>query len=306
MLDYSYLWRVSDEGIGQYGFSRLPMTCRAFKFAKHWLPPAIFLQTVFLLSWCVRLGWGAVSASLVLSFSCLRFCLPACPSWLGCCVRRPRSFVSGLVSICFVCVSGLVFLLFPVLSPSLSLSILSPSLSGMLCPPCPTSGLGSLSPVLYSKGRVARRGGGSIAVEAANMADWAKHGFKTTHGRKMTKRILPKGQAPNAEDSSLGSPARICRAITRGGWQGSPVSVAWMLWLRYQFGSGGGFESHRTSASINSLQPGKLQVMLWNHLKDMWSIKFLSETWVEVGLSKCFRHADILTYRNYKCARVSG
>ena len=77
----------------------------------------------------------------------------------------------------------------------------------------------------------------SIALEAANPADWAKHGFKTTHGRKMAKRILPKGQVPNAEDSSLGSPARICRAITSGGWQGSPVSVAWMLWLRCQFGS---------------------------------------------------------------------
>ena len=36
------------------------------------------------------------------------------------------------------------------------------------------------------------------ALEAANPADWAKHGFKTTHGRKMTKRILPKGQVPNA------------------------------------------------------------------------------------------------------------
>lgn len=36
------------------------------------------------------------------------------------------------------------------------------------------------------------------ALEAANPADWAKHGFKTTHGRKMPKRILPKGQVPNA------------------------------------------------------------------------------------------------------------
>ena len=46
-----------------------------------------------------HLGWDAVSASLVVSFSCL-------PSWLGCCVR----------------LAGLVFLL-------------SPILAGMLCPP---------------------------------------------------------------------------------------------------------------------------------------------------------------------------
>ena len=56
---------------------------------------------------CVRLGWGAVSASLGLSPACL-------PSGLGCCVR----------------LAGLVFLLSSVLSPSLS-----PIWSGMLCPP---------------------------------------------------------------------------------------------------------------------------------------------------------------------------
>ena len=54
-----------------------------------------------------HLVWDAVSASLVLSFSCLRSCQP---SWLGCCVR-----LAGLS---------------PVLSPSLS-----PIWSGMLCPP---------------------------------------------------------------------------------------------------------------------------------------------------------------------------
>ena len=67
----------------------------------------VFPQTVY--CWgsqcclkCVRLGWDAVSASLVSSSSCLRSCLPTClPSWLGCCVRLP----------------GLVFLLSPVLSP---------------------------------------------------------------------------------------------------------------------------------------------------------------------------------------------
>ena len=49
--------------------------------------------------------WCAVSASLGLPFFYLPSCLPAClPSGLGCCVRLP----------------GLVFLLSPVLSPSLS------------------------------------------------------------------------------------------------------------------------------------------------------------------------------------------
>ena len=62
---------------------------------------------------CVRLGWDAVSASLVLSFSCLRSCLPS-ESGLGCCVRLP----------------DFVFLLSPVLSPSLS-----PIWSGALCLP---------------------------------------------------------------------------------------------------------------------------------------------------------------------------
>ena len=62
-----------------------------------------------------HLVWDAVSASPVVSFSCLRPCLPAClPSGLGCCFR----------------LAGRVFLLSPVLSPSLS-----PIWSGMLCPP---------------------------------------------------------------------------------------------------------------------------------------------------------------------------
>ena len=60
----------------------------------------------------------------------------------------------------------------------------------------------------------------------------------------------------------------------------------------------GGFESHRTSASNNSPQSGKLQVMPLNHVKDTWSIEFVSEYRVEVNLSKRFRHADILTYCN--------
>ena len=75
-----------------------------------WLCLPVFPQTVY--CWgsqcclkCVRLGWDAVSASLVSSSSCLRSCLPTClPSWLGCCVRLP----------------GLVFLWSPVLSPNLS------------------------------------------------------------------------------------------------------------------------------------------------------------------------------------------
>ena len=157
----------------------------------------VFPQTVY--CWgshlkCVRLGWDVVSASLVVSFSCLRSCLPAClASGLGCCVRLagrvfllslvfspsvshiwsgmlfpPRwsclSLVSGLVSQlvshlvwdavsaslvvsfsclrsflpaclpsglgCCVCRAGLVFLLSSVLSPGLS-----PIWSGMLCVP---------------------------------------------------------------------------------------------------------------------------------------------------------------------------
>ena len=72
----------------------------------------LFLIVCGLVSGLVcHLGWDAVSASLVLLFSCLRSCLRSClPSWLGCCVR-----LAGLS---------------PVLSPSLS-----PIWSGMLCPP---------------------------------------------------------------------------------------------------------------------------------------------------------------------------
>ena len=99
----------------------------------------IFPQTVY--CWgsqcclkCVRLGWDAVSASLVSSSSCLRSCLPTClPSWLGCCVRFP----------------GLVFLLSPVLSPNLSpvKDAVSASLvSSYSClPTCLPSGLGCCS-----------------------------------------------------------------------------------------------------------------------------------------------------------------
>ena len=113
-----------------------PMTCRAFKFTKHWLAPAFFLQTVYccgsqcfldvsalagvlclplwscvslvsaLVSQLVHLGWDAVSASLVLLFPVLS-------------------------PICFVCVSGLVLFLSPVLSPSLSLPILSPNIENL-------------------------------------------------------------------------------------------------------------------------------------------------------------------------------
>ena len=70
-----------------------------------WAVSGLFSQLVS------HLVWDAVSASLVLSFSCLRSCLRSClPSWLGCSVR-----IAGLS---------------PVLSPSLS-----PIWSGMLCPP---------------------------------------------------------------------------------------------------------------------------------------------------------------------------
>ena len=89
-----------------------------------------------------HLVWDAVSASLVVSFSCLRPCLPAClPSGLGCCVRLAgRVFLlSTVLSLpaclpsglgCCVCLAGRVFLLSSALSPSLS-----PISSGMLCPP---------------------------------------------------------------------------------------------------------------------------------------------------------------------------
>ena len=61
-----------------------------------------------MLSWCLPSDLGAVSATLVLSFSCFRPCLPAClPSVLGYCV----------------CLPGLVFLFSLVLSPSLSLRL---------------------------------------------------------------------------------------------------------------------------------------------------------------------------------------
>ena len=75
-----------------------------------WLGCCVRLSgLVFLLSpvLCPNLSpvWDAASASLVLACSCLRSCLPTClPSWLGCCVR----------------LSGLVFLLSPVLCPNLS------------------------------------------------------------------------------------------------------------------------------------------------------------------------------------------
>ena len=108
---------------------------------------------------CVRLDWDAVSASLVSSSSCLRSCLPTClPSWLGRCVRFPglvfllslvlspnlspvkNAVSASLVSSCSclpTCLPsghsnlspvwdavsrlpGLVLLLSPVLSPSVS------------------------------------------------------------------------------------------------------------------------------------------------------------------------------------------
>ena len=81
-----------------------------------------------MLSWCVRLGWDAVSVSLVLSFSRLRSCLPASlpsavsPRWS--CLSLVSRLVSQLVSHlhpqlvlgCCVRLSGLVFLLSPNLS----------------------------------------------------------------------------------------------------------------------------------------------------------------------------------------------
>ena len=76
--------------------------------------------------------WDAASASLVLSFSCLRSCLPAClPSGLSGLVFLLSLVLSPSLSpspICCVRLSGLVFLLSAVLSPSLS-PILSNALS---------------------------------------------------------------------------------------------------------------------------------------------------------------------------------
>ena len=127
-------------------------------------------------------SWDAVSASLVLSFSCLRSCLPAGPMWprmlcpplwsclslvsglvsqlvpsgLGCCVRLPglvfllppvlppKLVPPGLGSC--VRLAGLVFLLSPDLSPSLS-----PVLARILCPPCWSClSLGMLCPPPWS------------------------------------------------------------------------------------------------------------------------------------------------------------
>ena len=94
-----------------------------------WLGCCVRPGLVFLLSPVLSPNlspvWDAASASLVLACSCLRSCLPTClPSWLGCCVP----------------LSGLVFLLSPVLSPNLSpvwdaasVSLVSPSLvSGLV------------------------------------------------------------------------------------------------------------------------------------------------------------------------------
>ena len=69
-----------------------------------------------------HLVWDALSASLVLSFSCLWSCLPAFVFVLS----RSLSFIWNAVS----APPGLVFFLSLVLSPSLS-----PIWSGMLCPP---------------------------------------------------------------------------------------------------------------------------------------------------------------------------
>ena len=68
----------------------------------------------------------SVSASLVLSFSCLRSCRRSClPSWLGCRVR-----LAGLSPVLSPSLSPIWSGLSPVLSPSLS-----PIWSGMFCPP---------------------------------------------------------------------------------------------------------------------------------------------------------------------------
>ena len=84
---------------------------------------------------CARLGWDAVSASLVLACSCLPTCLP---SWLGAVSASLVSSFSCLRSCLPTCLrSGMLrpcpwsrLLLSPVLSPNLS-----PILAGMLCPP---------------------------------------------------------------------------------------------------------------------------------------------------------------------------
>ena len=80
------------------------------------------------------LVWDALSASLVLSFSCLWSCLPAFVFVLS----RSLSFIWDAVS----APPGLVFFLSLVLSPSLS-----PTWSGMLCSPSWLVSQPSLSPV---------------------------------------------------------------------------------------------------------------------------------------------------------------
>ena len=81
---------------------------------------------------CVRLGWDAVSASLVLSLCCLRSCLRTChpvpelglqPGMLCPAPWSCLCLVSGLVSQLVSQLPGLVFVLSPNLSPSLFFSL---------------------------------------------------------------------------------------------------------------------------------------------------------------------------------------
>ena len=110
------------KGLGNIWFlTPSPMTCRAFKFTKHWLPPAIFLQTVYC---CVSQCFLDVSALAgVLCpplWSCL-FVVSGLVSHLGWdAASASLVLLSPVLSpICFVCVSGLgavrfVFTLIPI------------------------------------------------------------------------------------------------------------------------------------------------------------------------------------------------
>ena len=52
---------------------------------KHFIPQTVYCWGSQCCLKCVRLSWVAVSASLVLCFSCLKSCLPSClPAGLGC------------------------------------------------------------------------------------------------------------------------------------------------------------------------------------------------------------------------------
>ena len=141
-----WLWDAWSYWITQFCGAKHPNAfCRFFDFQ-------IFPQTVY--CWgsqcclkCVRLGWGAVSASLGLSpnlfpnLSPIWLCLSP---WLGCCVR-----LAGLVC-------GLV-------SQFVSHLALSFTLAGVLCPPC-WACLWFCLPICLPSGFVFHLGWGAVSA----------------------------------------------------------------------------------------------------------------------------------------------